>query len=46
MDDTLLEHHRRHLDEHGYTILEDVIDTALVEAIAADLRRLEQEIVS
>jgi ectoine hydroxylase-related dioxygenase (phytanoyl-CoA dioxygenase family) len=44
MDDTLLEHHRRHLDEHGYTILEDIIETDLVEAIATDLRRLEDEL--
>ena len=44
MDDALLEHHRSHLDEHGYTILEDVVDPALVDALAADLRRLEDEL--
>ena len=44
MDDALLEHHRSHLDEHGYTILEDVIDLALVDAIDADLRRLEEQL--
>jgi ectoine hydroxylase-related dioxygenase (phytanoyl-CoA dioxygenase family) len=44
MDDALLEHHRSHLDEHGYTILEDVVDAGLVEAIAADLERLEDEL--
>ena len=44
MDDALLEHHRSHLDEHGYTILEDVVDLALVDAVDADLRRLEEEL--
>ncbi len=41
MDDALLTHHRRSLDEDGYTILEGVVDPGLVDELAADLLRLE-----
>jgi len=36
-----LEAHLERIEEDGYTILEDVIDPRLLDAIAADLERLE-----
>lgn len=39
-----LEQHLRRIAEDGYTILEDVIEPDLLDAIAADLDRLEVEL--
>jgi ectoine hydroxylase-related dioxygenase (phytanoyl-CoA dioxygenase family) len=39
-----VEHHLDQIAEHGYTVLEGVIDTDLVDALTADLLRLEHEL--
>lgn len=44
MDEAQLEQHRSNLDVHGYTILEDVLEPDALDALDADLRRLEDEL--
>lgn len=39
-----LSKHHRELEENGYTILERVVDDALVDRLLADVRRLEGEL--
>ena len=43
MDAAQLEEHLQRLDQDGYTILENVIEPALVEALRDEIRRVERE---
>src|SRR5688500_3683674 len=42
MDESALKEHKARIDRDGYTILERVIAPELVDALVADLRRLEE----
>ncbi len=42
MDEVALKEHKARIDRDGYTILEQVLEPELVDALTADLRRLEE----
>ena len=44
LSDTDLQYHARAIECDGYTIVEDAVETDLVDALAADLLRIEREL--
>ena len=44
LSDTDLQYHTRAIERDGYTIVEDAVETDLVDALSADLLRIEREL--